>query len=210
MEHTTARAAATPESTAARAMDTIPLPAAASAPAQPAADYPMPTQPTQEWLTYRGEGFTLRYPPDAVLAPGRSHPNDYPGTMISGPRIHVPVDPERGPSDGPAWMLHVASFANPGTRSTEAWVDSIRDANAEMIDDDSLVAIPPPDTVSFGTVRALHLQPFCGDCEPHELYLASPRRRVILSYIGDASIPGDREAQRRVYAAIVSTFQWAP
>ncbi|HEX6537330.1 MAG TPA: hypothetical protein VF041_22300 [Gemmatimonadaceae bacterium] len=171
----------------------------------------LPSAPRADWVTYRGEGFTLRYPPNAILRPGRSHPSDIPGIAIQGPRIHVPVPPDQGPSDGPAYELQVASFPNPAGVSAEAWVDSIRGArNAHEMDPDSLDYLGPADTVTFGSVRALRLQPYCGDCESVELYLASPRRRIIASYIGDISFPGDRDAQRRLYAAILSTFQWTP
>ena len=162
-------------------------------------------------MTFRGEGFTLRYPPDAVIDSARSHPGGIPGLEIRGPRIHVPVDPNRGPSDGPAYRLGIASFANPTSMTPEAWVDSVRrKANDHPMDVDSLGFLSAPDTVAFGAVRALRLQPYCGDCSPEELYLAAPHRRVLLSYVFDISIPGDQEAQRRLYAAIISTFQWEP
>jgi hypothetical protein len=171
----------------------------------------LPSSPQPNWLTFRGDGFTLRYPPHAIIDSSRSHPSDVPGLEIRGPRIHVPVDPNRGPSDGPAYRLWIASFANPASMTAEAWVDSVRHvANDRPMDADSAGFLAAADTVSFGAVRALRLEPFCGDCEPEELYLAAPHRRVLLSYIFDSSIPGDRDAQRALYAAILSTFQWVP
>jgi len=171
----------------------------------------LPSAAESSWLTFRGDGFTLRYPPDAIIDSARSHPGDVPGLEIRGPRIHLPVDPNRGPSDGPAYRLWVASFPNLASVTTEVWVDSVRrKANDHPMDADSLGYLAAPDTVTFGAVRALRLQPFCGDCSPEELYLAAPHRLVLLSYVFDVSIPGDRDAQQRLYAAIISTFQWHP
>lgn len=167
----------------------------------------LPSAPQPGWRTFEGDGFTLRYPPDAVVERGPAGVGDT--ATIRGPRIHVPVDPDAGPSDGPAYQLRVESFPNPASVTAEAWVDSIRTAaNAHEMDPDSLGFLSPPDTVTFGSVRALRLEPFCGDCAPEELYLAAPRRRVLLSYVFDISYPGDRDAQRRLYEAIVSTFSW--
>jgi hypothetical protein len=172
---------------------------------------PLPSAPQPNWITFKGEGFTLRYPPDAIIDSARSHPSDVPGLEIRGPRIHVRVDPNRRPSDGPTYRLWIASFPNPAKVTAGAWVDSVRrKANDHSIDADSLDFLAVPDTVTFGAVRALRLEPFCGDCQPEELYLAAPHRRVLLSYMFDISIPGDQGSQRRLYAAIVSTFQWVP
>ena len=161
-----------------------------------------------DWRTYRGDGFELRYPQQATLVRTESHPNSMPATAIEGPTIHVPVPPDVGPSDGPAYRFLVSSFPNPHQWSAEQWTDSLRrEANRGPMDPDSLSYLGAPDTVVLGTVRALRLRPFCGDCEPEELYVATPRRMVVLSYIFDISVPGDREAQRRLYRVIAGTLR---
>jgi hypothetical protein len=170
----------------------------------------LPAAHRDDWRTFQGDGFSLRYPPDATVGPGHSHPSDIAGQRITGPRIHIPVDPNKGPSDGPAYRLDIASFPNPSHTTDEQWVDSVRSASNSHPDADSSDFVAPPDTVTFGNVRALVLEPYCGDCEAKELYLASSERRVMLSYVFDISVPGDREAQRRLYQAIVSTFRWSP
>ena len=160
-----------------------------------------------DWPTYQGDGFTIRHPKDASFVRAESHPRGMPGIAIEGPRIHVEVPPNVGPSDGPAYRLIVSSFPNPRGWSAEQWVDSLRrEANSHM-DADSLGYLAAPDTVVLGTVRALRSKPFCGDCEAEELYIATRRRMIVVSYIFDISVPGDREAQRRLYRAVVSTLR---
>lgn len=163
---------------------------------------------SSDWRTYHGDGFTLRFPSQATLVSAESHPSGMLGTAIQGPNIRVAVSPEAGPSEGPAYRLIVSSFPNPRGWSAEQWVDSLRqEANRGPMDADSLSFLAAPDTVMLGHVRALRLEPFCGDCEPEELYLAMPQRMVVLSYIFDISVPGDRAAQQRLYRAIAATFQ---
>jgi hypothetical protein len=168
----------------------------------------VPDSVTPDWLTYQGDGFTIRYPKEATLARAESQPSGMPGMAIEGPRIHVPVSPDVGPSDGPAYRLILSSFPNPHGWTAEQWVDSLRrEANGRPMDSDSLGYLAPPDTASFGAVRALRLQPYCGDCEPYELYVATARRMIVVNYIFDISVPGDRQAQARFYRAAVSTLR---
>jgi hypothetical protein len=69
--------------------------------------------------------------------------------------------------------------------------------------------LDPPDTVVVGNgIRALLLQPFCGDCQPTDIYVVSARTVVVLSYVLGTSFPGDRDAQDRLNMAILSTFAW--
>lgn len=171
-------------------------------------DAAVPGTVGSDWLTYQGDGFSIRYPREATLVRAESHPSAMPGMAIQGPRIHVEVPPNVGPSDGPAYRLIVSSFPNPRGWSAEQWVDSLRrEANSRPMDPDSLGYLAAPDTAVLATVRALRLQPFCGDCQPEELYVATPRRMIVVSYIFDISVPGDREAQRRLYRAVVSTLR---
>lgn len=168
-----------------------------------------PVSITANWRTFDGESFTLRYPPDATLATAESHPAGRPGTAIRGPVIHVPVSPDVGPSDGPAYQLVVSELPNPSNRSTEQWVDSVRkEENAQEMDQDSLGFLHAPDTLTVNGSRALRLEPFCGDCEPEEIYIAGPGHTVVISYVFDVSFPGDRDVQRRLYSTILNTFAW--
>jgi hypothetical protein len=171
----------------------------------------LPDSVSSDWRVYEGDDFTIRYPPGATLLAARSHPNDIPGTAIRGPIIHVPVPADVGPSDGPAYQLIVSNFPNTSHKTTEQWVDSLRrEANNHEMDADSLGFLASPDTVAINRFDALRLEPFCGDCAPEELYIAGRNRTVVLSYVFDISFPGNREAQSRVYQAIMSTFSWKP
>ncbi len=168
----------------------------------------LPDSVGADWLTYKGDGFTIRYPKEAKLVRGESHPSGLPGMAIEGPTIHVPVSPDVGPSDGPAYRLIISSVPNPHGWSAEQWVDSLRrEANKPPMDADSSSYLAPPDTVVLGTLRALHLQLNCGDCDPHELYVATPKRMIVVNYVFDISVPGDRDAQARFYKVLVSTLR---
>ena len=87
-------------------------------------------------------------------------------------------------------------------------MDSIRKGANHELQPDSVDYLAPPDTVSVNGVKALRLQPFCGDCAPEEVYLAGRTHTVVLSYVFDIGFPGDRRAQGRLYTAIMSTFMW--
>lgn len=168
----------------------------------------LPQHPASDWLTYDGGAFAIRYPPNATLVEARSHPRDVPGTAIVGPTIHVPVAPDVGPSDGPAYRLIVASLPNPKHLSSAEWVEAVRgEANNGPMDADSMDFIRPADSLQIGSTRFLRLRPPCGDCAPEELYLAAGDRMAMLSYIFDISVPGDRDRQRKVYEAILGTFR---
>ena len=174
-----------------------------------ASDSAAPITAAPNWLTYDAGAFTIRYPPDATLKQAQSHPSDQPGTAIVGPRIHVPVASDVGPSDGPAYQLVVSSLPNANALSTKQWVDSVRlSANNHEMDVDSLAFLHPADTVTVNGLQFLRLQPFCGDCSPEELYLADGNRMALLSYVFDISFPGDREQQRNMYLAMLKTFRW--
>jgi hypothetical protein len=173
----------------------------------------LPSAPFADWVTLRGDGFTLRYPPEATLQADSTFPDALPGTAIRGPMIVVrSPDVEVGTHTGPAYQMLVVSAPNPAGTSVQRWVDSVRRArNARVGDDpDTLAQHGPPVAVSVGDERALMLLPFCGDCEVMELYLASRDRRVLVSMVYDLSIPGDRESQRQLYEAILGTFRWTP
>jgi hypothetical protein len=168
----------------------------------------LPDSVGSDWLTYRGDGFTIRYPKAATLVRAESHPRGIPGMAIRGPRIHVPVPPDAGPSDGPAYELIVSSFPNPHGWSAEQWVDSVRrEVNSHVTDPDNVGAVGAPDTLVLGTVRALSLRPFCGDCEPAELYVATPRRMIVVSWIIEIGMPDELEAQRRFYRTVAATLR---
>jgi hypothetical protein len=191
-------------------------PDTSTAPAVPSAQRPvvvaaLPVTPTPDWKVYRGGGFTLRYPAEASLVPSSSHPEGLPGMAIQGPDVTVrQPGPEGGERTGPAYSLLISEFPNLGGRSPAEWVDSVRRArNAGEQDADDVDFLGPPDTVAVGTGPALRLYPFCGDCEPEEVYVVGPRRTVVFSILYDISIPGDRAAQGRLYDAILSTIRWA-
>lgn len=174
---------------------------------------PLPASPQSNWQEYHADGFTLRYPNEAVLAADSSHPMRIAGTAIRGPVVAVRSrSADIGTHTGPAYQLIVSSSPNPGGTLVDAWVDSVRAArNREIGDDpDSTMYFTPPDTARVGAERALVLQPPCGDCQAEEFYIVSPRRRVLISILYDLSIPGDHEAQKRLYDAVLSTFRWQP
>jgi len=169
----------------------------------------VPPAAAPDWLTYDAGNFTILYPPNAKLVQARSHPGEIQGMGILGPQIHVPVSPDVGPSAGPAYQLIMSTFPNPGRLSTQVWVDRIRrQANSGPMDSDSLTFLQPADTVFVGGLQFLRLEPFCGDCEPEELYLAHGDRIAVASYVFDTSFPGDRDQQRKTYLAMLNTFRW--
>ena len=97
------------------------------------------------------------------------------------------------------------------TSVVEQWVDSIRRVrNDHDMDSDSLGFLEPPDTIAVNRLHGLRLRPFCGDCASEEIYLANGKQTVVLSYVYDIGFPGDREAQRKLYQAMLSTFAWKP
>lgn len=173
----------------------------------------LPSGPTPRWREFRGEGFTLRYPEEATLAPVPAGPDGVAVTAIRGPTVAVRSPHEHiGTKTGPAYEMTIADNPNPGSASVDAWVDSIRHANNAQIreDADRFTELAAPAIIRVGHERALRLEPFCGDCQAEEIYLTNPRRRVLISIVYDFSIPGSRDAQRRLYEAILSTFRWAP
>jgi len=170
----------------------------------------LPDSVTADWLTYHGDGFTIRYPKEATLARAASDPREreLPGMEVKGPTTHAP---RFGPTDGPAYRLLIASVPNPHGWSAEQWIDSLR--SEALTDPDSSAQLrgelTPPDTVMLGTTRALHRQAnYCGDCEPHQLYVATPKRMIVVYYVlFDFETRGDPKAQARLYQAIVSTLR---
>lgn len=171
---------------------------------------PLPSAPAPDWKVYRGEGFELRYPPEATVGPDTSFPTGLPGIGIRGPRIALrSSNPDIGTHTGPAYALVISTFANPANRPLEAWVDSVRAVrNAHPMDPDSLDFLAPPDTATIAGHRVLTLSPFCGDCQSEEAYVAGPGRVLVASKLYDLSIPGDERAQWRLYDAILSTLRW--
>ena len=171
-------------------------------------DPAVPDTVGSDWITYQGDGFTVRYPKGATLVRAESHPSKMPGMAIQGPKIHVPVMTDEKPADGPAYWLHLASFPNPGGLSAEQWVDSLRHAaNSKSADADTLDHSPPPSTGVLGSVRVLSVRPFCDECAAEELYIATPHRMIVASYYFDVGTPGFHEAQEHFYRALVSTLR---
>ena len=161
-----------------------------------------PSGPPPDWRRFQGDGFTLRIPPGTTERPGTSHPNDQPGIWLEGPPV--------AGSSRPSWRLTVVTYPNAAGRSLAAWVDSVREVSntASADDPDSLAWLASADTLTLGgRVRALRLQPFCGDCEAYEVYVAVPGRIVMFGIVYDIGIPGDRDEQRRLYDTILSTFR---
>jgi hypothetical protein len=174
-------------------------------------DPAVPDSVGADWLTYQGDGFTVRYPKGATLVRAESYPSKMPGIAIEGPMIHVPVMTDEQPDDrtvGPAYWLHLASFPNPGGLSAEQWVDSLRRAaSRKSTDADTLDHSPPPSTGVLGGVRVLGVQPFCDECAAEELYIATPHRMIVASYNFDVGTRGFHEAQEHFYRALVSTLR---
>jgi len=170
----------------------------------------IPSEPGAGWKVFRGDGFTLRYPSDAVLVADTSYPARLAGIAIRGPEITL-QSPGKGigAHTGPSYQLVISSFPNAAGRSAEAWVDSVRrERNNHDMSDDSMAFVRPPVTARVAGLRVLELVPFCGDCQPEEIYFVAPRRIVVVSKLYDLSIPGEQTAQSRLYDAIVSTFRW--
>ena len=179
--------------------DTVPQVAAAPA------VLPLPSTPQADWRTFRGTGFSFRTPTPVTTRAGAAHPNQQAGTILEGL--------SRGDSTGrvgPSWRLVVVTYPNTGNRVLAAWVDSVRQARnaASAEDPDSLAWLVPPDTLTLGGgTLALRLQPFCGDCEAYEVYTTAPGQIIMFGILYDISILGDHEQQRRLYDAILSTYQ---
>lgn len=168
----------------------------------------LPDSVSADWRVFSGNGFQLRHPPNATVAPGRSHPNNWQGTAIRGPVVHLEAPPDYGPSDGPAYELVVAVARKAISQSLETWVDSLIASRNALLDPDWRLGAP--DSVRVGASYGLQLRPACGDCDPYEVYVARGEVVVVLSYYFDPSFPGDRARQHAVYRLILSTLDWDP
>jgi hypothetical protein len=177
----------------------------ASSPSIPATldPFALPSVPAADWKEYKSQGFTLRYPAVARLVADTARPEDMAGISIRGPDILFDtVHTEYRPT----YRLVISAFPNPSGRSARAWVDSVR--QARNVERDSVALLGPPDTVLVGGHPGLRLRLFCGDCEAEELYAVGLRRVVVFSIVYDIGIPGRYDAQKSLYAAILSTFRW--
>jgi hypothetical protein len=162
----------------------------------------------RDWKSYNGDGFSLRYPAHASLFPAKSHPSNYSGIAIRGSNIDA-ENLNGGSSDERAFSLIVSAFPNPAGRTTEQWVDSVRQFWNRELQPDSLEFLEPPDTVVVNGLKGLRLRPFCGDCAPEEIYVTDSKHAVVLSYVFDDTRSSlDLERQRKLYQAILSTFAW--
>lgn len=174
-------------------------------------DPAVPDSVGPDWLTYQGDGFTVRYPKGATLVRAESYPSKMPGIAIQGPKIHIPVMTDEKPddrTDGPAYWLHLASFPNPGGLSAEQWVDSLRHvANSKSTEGDTLDHPLPPSTEMLGSMRVLSVRPLCDECDAEELYILTPHRMIVASYDFNVGTPGFHEAQEHFYRALVSTLR---
>ncbi|HKP75838.1 MAG TPA: hypothetical protein VJT67_09875 [Longimicrobiaceae bacterium] len=112
----------------------------------------------------------------------------------------------------PGYVVWVSQFHNPARISLDAWVDSVYRARYDESEDSTAFDQPsPPDSIRVGGQRALRLQPFCGDCEPYEVYLARGDQVVVLSWIYDpAYLGGSRDEQKRINERILRSFRWDP
>ena len=184
----------------------VALPLARRAP--PPSPWPaLPVEPAPDWPTYVGNGFTLRHPPDAAAEPASDDRLDASTVAIEGPPVQTP----RGVG-GPAYHLLVADHPNPGRLTTAAWADSVRATlNDREIGPDSLEFVPTADTALLvDGAPALRLHPWDGRGETQLIFLASPRRAVTFRIVYGRETPGDRNAQRRLYEAIIGTLRWTP
>jgi hypothetical protein len=168
--------------------------------------YVLPESASASWATYTGRRVSLRYPADAQLVAASTHPGGLPGTAIRGPVARAVGPDSMVHTDRNVYELIVSEFENRAERTLDAWVDSLRAEANRVRDPDWRLA--PPDTVTIGTHRALRLLPVCGDCAPEEYYFGSGDRIVVLSFNIDIGIPGDPDAQRRLYKAIMETLTW--
>jgi hypothetical protein len=166
------------------------------------------TAPMPDWKFYEGDGFRFRYPARATVHAATSHPGNYPGFAIRG-NIGEAHNPKERSSGELEFQLIVSVFPNPSGKTAEQWVDSVRQVWNHQLQSDSLEFLGPPDTVSINGLRGLRLRPFCGDCAPEEIYVTDASHTVVLSYVfDDVSNSADREKQRKLYQAILSTFVW--
>jgi hypothetical protein len=113
-----------------------------------------------------------------------------------------------GPGPHPTFQLVAAVAASSLARPLAAWVDSVRRARNAAVGEEAQLGAAEPD--SAGGQPALRLEPYCGDCEARELYVASGQRVVSLSYELGIHLAGTRDEQERAHRRVLQSFRWAP
>jgi hypothetical protein len=154
----------------------------------------------QAWQRYRGDGFSLAYPPGTTIAPGRSHPNDVPGTVL---------DMLTSYGHGASTTVTVASFPLPRGKSPAAWVDSVWRAHQPR---DTAVTGQnrPPRPRRLPRLTAWAYHPYCGDCEAEEVFIGRDDRIVFLGYASDETGRNRSAFNRGRFDRVLRSFRWEP
>jgi hypothetical protein len=154
----------------------------------------------QAWRRYRGDGFSLAYPPGTTIAPGRSHPNDVPGTVL---------DMLTSYGHGASTTVTVASFRLPHGKPPAVWVDSVWRAHQPRDTADTGQNAPPRPRRLPG-LAAWAYQPYCGDCEAEEVFIGRGDRIVFLGYASDETGRKRSAFNRGRFDRVLRSFRWEP
>jgi hypothetical protein len=158
---------------------------------------------------YRGAGFELSLPPGSRVGIGGAA-----GDTLVGPPVTEPgrSDELGGPGPHPTFRIAVATYPTSPVRPLAEWVDSVRRARNAVLDTELAQLAPAkPDSVAAApALRALRLEPFCGDCDAVELYVGRGGQVVALAYELGIDLTGTRAEQERAHRRVLRTFRWVP
>lgn len=147
--------------------------------------------------------YALQIPSQATVDTGGIHPRD-----IRGLRVRGPVIPARGYRDV-AYELVVATYPNASRLPLARWVDSLRRATNQFVDEpDSLDYITPASLVHLGSEDGLLVDFFCGDCQPWAIYVARDTFVVALAFTAEQTRALSYDEQIWMAMHIGDSFRW--
>lgn len=155
-----------------------------------------------------GFGFLVPVPRGTTLE--RQQPTGAPVYYaILGPKRPTPErTPDQGPSGPePTFEVNVSIVTRNLAGTLDRWVDSLRRAQNKDADP-VLGQIDTAETDNVGRRRALRLRPFCGDCDPAEIYVASNRRVISFSFATGIHLAGTSTDQRTATRRVLDSIRW--
>jgi len=131
--------------------------------------------------------------------------------LISGPMRPTPNrTPEQGPSEPePIFQVAVSIAGRTTPALLESFVDSLRRVQNQGADTE-LGQMEPARTDSVGGRSACQLEPPCGDCAAHEIYVADRGRVVVFSYAFGIHLSGIPAEQSPIIRRVLNAVRWAP
>jgi hypothetical protein len=153
---------------------------------------------------YNGEGFTMLYPVGGSVVYAPDH------VEISGKPVTDPGrQPDRGgPGPYPTFRIEIRTLINHKLVPLTAFIDSVRrDRNSKA---DSIAMTDAPTMDSLGSVPALRLELFCGDCVSREYYASHGDHVITITTEIGIDIAGEPAQQEPALRRELDTFAWVP